>query len=46
MSQEAMLGRARLARVAAEAVCQTAGVSSRLVVLGSCGAWPEPGRAC
>jgi ribonuclease BN (tRNA processing enzyme) len=21
-------------------------VSSRLVVLGSCGAWPEPGRAC
>jgi ribonuclease BN (tRNA processing enzyme) len=27
-------------------VCQTAGVTSRLVVLGSCGAWPEPGRAC
>lgn len=22
------------------------GVNSRLVVLGSCGAWPEPGRAC
>ncbi len=28
------------------AVCQTANVTSRLVVLGSCGAWPEPGRAC
>jgi ribonuclease BN (tRNA processing enzyme) len=27
-------------------VCQTANVTSRLVVLGSCGAWPEPGRAC
>lgn len=22
------------------------GVSSRLIVLGGCGAWPEPGRAC
>jgi len=21
-------------------------MNSRLVVLGSCGAWPEPGRAC
>jgi hypothetical protein len=27
-------------------LCQTAKVTSRLVVLGSCGAWPEPGRAC
>lgn len=27
-------------------MCQTANVSGRLVVLGSCGAWPEPGRAC
>jgi ribonuclease BN (tRNA processing enzyme) len=26
--------------------CQTVGMNSRLVVLGSCGAWPEPGRAC
>lgn len=26
--------------------CETVGVTSRLVVLGSCGAWPEPGRAC
>jgi ribonuclease BN (tRNA processing enzyme) len=26
--------------------CDTVCVSSRLVVLGSCGAWPEPGRAC
>jgi ribonuclease BN (tRNA processing enzyme) len=27
-------------------VWQTANVAGRLVVLGSCGAWPEPGRAC
>jgi ribonuclease BN (tRNA processing enzyme) len=26
--------------------CQTESVGGRLVVLGSCGAWPEPGRAC
>jgi ribonuclease BN (tRNA processing enzyme) len=32
--------------VRAGVVCQTASVTSRLVVLGSCGAWPEPGRAC
>jgi ribonuclease BN (tRNA processing enzyme) len=31
------------------ALCQTAAMGesvSRLTVLGSCGAWPEPGRAC
>jgi ribonuclease BN (tRNA processing enzyme) len=27
-------------------MCHTLCVSGRLVVLGSCGAWPEPGRAC
>lgn len=26
--------------------CETESVTSRLVVLGSCGAWPEAGRAC
>lgn len=26
--------------------CETEPVTSRLVVLGSCGAWPEAGRAC
>jgi ribonuclease BN (tRNA processing enzyme) len=25
---------------------ETDGMSSRVVVLGSCGSWPEPGRAC
>jgi ribonuclease BN (tRNA processing enzyme) len=25
---------------------ETGGMSGRLVVLGSCGGWPEPGRAC
>lgn len=42
MSQEA----ACRPRLCGGVVCQTANVTSRLVVLGSCGAWPEPGRAC
>src|SRR5450755_4097894 len=33
-------------RAGQRGVCQDSRVTSRLVILGGCGAWPEAGRAC
>jgi ribonuclease BN (tRNA processing enzyme) len=46
VDQRARAGRSRLGDGARSGPWQSERVTSRLVVLGSCGAWPEPGGAC